>query len=191
MSDVTVAETPAVKTPTKAPKAPKSKTTKEPKAKVAAAHPPFINMVTAAISSLKERKGSSKIAILKYITANYKVGDQLTKINSRLRAALNKGVASKALVQSVGNGASGRFRVAEKAAATKKPVAKKPVAKKAATGEKKAKKTTVAKKTGDKVKKAKSPKKIAKPAAKKVAKSPAKKAAPKKAPAKKAAAPKA
>ncbi|CCD72097.1 Putative histone H1.6 [Caenorhabditis elegans] len=180
MSDVAVAETPAVKTPTKAPKA---NATKVPKVKTAAAHPPFINMVTAAISSLKERKGSSKIAILKYITANYKLGDQVKKINSNLRSALKKGVASKALVQTVGTGATGRFRVAEKTAAT----AKKPTVKKAATGEKVKKtvvKKTVAKKTGDKVKKAKSPKKIAKPAAKKATKSPSKKVAPKKAAAK-------
>ncbi|CCD62510.1 Histone H1.3 [Caenorhabditis elegans] len=207
MSDTVVASA-AVQAPAKTVKSPKAaKTTKVPKAKKPVAHPPYINMVTAAINGLKERKGSSKIAILKYITKNYNVGDQIIKINARLRDTLNKGVVSKALVQSVGTGASGRFRVTEKkAAAAKKPVAKKaatgekkakkPVAQKAATGEKKAKKTTATKtkKTADKVKKVKSPKKIAKPTAKKVAKSPAKKSAPKKAaaakPAKKAVAPK-
>ena len=37
-------------------------------------HPKYSEMVKAAIASLKEKKGSSRQAILKYIIANYKVG---------------------------------------------------------------------------------------------------------------------
>jgi histone H1/5 len=40
-----------------------------------AEHPKYSEMVVAAIAALKERKGSSRQAILKYIQANYKVGD--------------------------------------------------------------------------------------------------------------------
>lgn len=174
-SDVTVAETPAVKTPTKASKATKAKATKIPKVKVVAAHPPFINMITEAVSNLKDRKGSSRVAIFKFITAKYTLGDQVNKTNAHLRSALKKGVVSKVLVQTNGIGANGRFRlaVAEKPPAVKKAATgeqkvMKTVAKKAVSGDKA--KKTVAKKTGDKVKKVKSPKRIAKPAVKKVTK---------------------
>ena len=48
------------------------KATKPKKPKAPAAHPPVAQMVTAAITSLKERNGSSLAAIKKYIAANYK-----------------------------------------------------------------------------------------------------------------------
>jgi histone H1/5 len=38
-----------------------------------AAHPPYLEMVTQAVIALKERKGSSRQAILKYILANFQV----------------------------------------------------------------------------------------------------------------------
>ena len=37
------------------------------KPKVAAAHPPFAVMIAAAVKALKERNGSSRQAILKYV----------------------------------------------------------------------------------------------------------------------------
>ena len=137
--------------------------------KKVAEHPTYAAMISAAIVSMKDRKGSSKQAIEKYICANYKVGP---KYNGPLKMALRKGVESGALVQTKGKGASGSFKVAkaEKPAAAKKPVAKKPAAKKPAA-KKPAAKKPVAKKPAAK-----------KPAAKKSPKKPAKKAAsPKKA----------
>lgn len=41
------------------------------------AHPPFAQMITEAITALKERNGSSRQAIKKYISKNYKVNEQL------------------------------------------------------------------------------------------------------------------
>jgi len=38
-----------------------------------AEHPPYREMISAAIVNLKERNGSSRQAIKKYIHANYKV----------------------------------------------------------------------------------------------------------------------
>ena len=38
--------------------------------------------VLKAIKELKERKGSSKAAILKYIGSNYKVGDEEKKVGT-------------------------------------------------------------------------------------------------------------
>ena len=100
--------------------------------KKAADHPKFIDMICAGISSLKERRGSSRQAIAKYIKANYKVGDGA---DSHLKLALKRGVVNGTLKQTKGTGASGSFRVAEKPKAPKKKkvvAAKKPAAKKAA-----------------------------------------------------------
>lgn len=167
------------------------------KAKAPPAHPKYVDMITEAISSLKERNGSSRQAIVKYIKANHPVG---TSADTHIKAALKRAVTSNVLVQTKGAGASGSFKVAAKAKAPKKkPAAKKPkTPKKAAAAKKpaakKAKKTPkkaaaakkpAAKKSAVKKPAAKKPaaKKPAakKPAAKKSAKKPAaKKAAPKK-----------
>merc|ERR1711884_270544 len=147
---------------------------KAPKAKKPANHPKYSEMIKAAITTLKERGGSSRQAILKYISANYKVGDNAA---SHLKLALRAGVKNGSLAQSKGTGASGSFKLgAKKEAPKKKPAAKKPAAKKPAAKKspKKAAKKPAAKKAAKKpaAKKA-SPKK--KPAAKKAAKKPAKK----------------
>ena len=177
-------------------KAPAKIAKKKPAAKVPADHPKYIDMVKAAIAALKERFGSSRQAIEKYIKANYKVGDGAS---THLKLALKKGVEAEVLVQVKGTGASGSFKlnkekelkpkkpakkpVAKKPAA-KKPAAKKPAAKKAAAKKQAAKKSTE-KNTTKKpaAKKATKPaaKKpaVKKPAAKKAAKKPAKKTAKK------------
>ena len=165
---------------------------KATKAAKPAEHPKYSEMIAAAIVALKERKGSSRQAIEKYIKANNKVGESA---GTHLKQALTRGVLSKTLVQTKGSGASGSFKLAaapkpapkKKPAAAKKPAAKKPAAKKTATKAKK----PAAKKPAAKAKKPAAKKPAAKkPAAKKpAAKKPAaKKPAAKKAPAKKAAA---
>merc|ERR1712038_52814 len=149
----------AVKTPKK----------KVSKPKKPANHPKYSEMIKAAIGALKERGGSSRQAILKYILKNYNVGKEEKIANSHLKLALRAGVKNGSLKQAKGTGASGSFKLGEvkkaKKPAAKKPKAKKPAAKKAKTPKKAAK-----------PKKAKSPKKAAKP---KKAKSPAKKKAAK------------
>ena len=147
-------------------------------AKKPAEHPVYAEMIVTAITTLKERNGSSGIAIKKYIKANYKVKDNADVF---IRGGLKKGVEKGTLTQVKGNGASGSFKVTKvekpkKVKKTpKKPAAKKPVAKKA-TKKPAAKKATPKKKVAAK-----------KPAAKKA--TPKKKAAAKKAtPKKKAAA---
>lgn len=150
-----------------------------------AEHPKYIDMITAAITALKERTGSSRQAIVKYIKANYKVGDNA---DVHVKMALKRGVASGALAQPKGTGASGSFKVVKKAEPKKKkPAAKKPAAKKPAAKKPAAKKSTPKKKAAAK----KSTPKKKKPAAKKAssakkAKKPAKKPAAKKPAAKKA-----
>merc|ERR1719430_1790627 len=143
-------------------------------------------MIEAAISNLKERTGSSLIAIKKYIAANYKV--DVVKLNPHIKKSLVNGVDKKTLIRVKGKGASGSFKLGkatDKAEKSKKRPAKKTKAPKA----KKAKKETKEKtpKKAEKAKEAKSVKKATKStkakkaAAKKVAPKKAKKATPKKA----------
>lgn len=159
-----------------------------------AEHPKYQDMIAAAITSLKERNGSSRQAISKYIRANYKVGDN---VDTQLKLSLKRGVTAGRLVHTKGVGASGSFKLAKpvkpapkpRKPAAKKPAAKKPAAKKATT--KPAAKKPAAKKATTKKPAAKKPaaKKAttAKPAAKKpAAKKPAAKKATKKPAAKKA-----
>merc|ERR1712071_161522 len=141
------------------PKAAKAKKASKPKAP--AVHPTYIQMVSAAIAALKERKGSSRQAVLKYIMANYKLGNDQKPVNSRLKIALRNGT-EKGVLTNVGKstGASGSFKLGEKAAAkpkakkSPKKAAKKPAAKPAAAAKK-----TPAKKAAKKPAAKKSPKK--------------------------------
>lgn len=163
-------------------------------AKAPAAHPKYTEMVKAAIAALKERNGSSRQAIHKYIVANYKVDEN--KLRTHLKLALKRMSDSKQLTHTKGTGASGSFKLVkvEKKPAAKKPAPKKPAAKKPAAKKtpKKAAKKPAAKKTPKKAakkpaKKAAAAKKPAKPAKKKPAtKKPVKKT-PKKPAAKKTA----
>uniref|UniRef100_A0A0K0DQN1 H15 domain-containing protein n=1 Tax=Angiostrongylus cantonensis TaxID=6313 RepID=A0A0K0DQN1_ANGCA len=139
----------------------KTKATKqkgEKKAKTAPTHPVYGTMIKSAIKELKDRKGASKQAILKFIVQKYKVGDNEKQINARLRLALKRGVQSGLLTQASGTGAAGRFRMAERSsheAAAK--IAKKPKNKKL----KKEKSSSSPKKaTRPKAKSAKSPQKV-------------------------------
>ena len=149
----------------------KSPAKKKPTAsKKPADHPPYVDMIKAAISALKERNGSSRQAIEKYIKANYKVGE----VGPHLKMALKRGAAGGKLLHTKGIGASGSFKVPKeekKVTKPKKPAAnKKPAAKPKKPSAKKAAKKPAAKKA------AKKPT-AKKPAAKKLAaKKPAKKA---------------
>ena len=104
----------------------KPKATRKPVKKVAD-HPTYLEMIITSIAALKERKGSSRQAILKHIVANYKVKDNAS---THVKQALKRGVASGALKQVKGTGASGSFKLADKIG-KKKAAAKKPAAKKA------------------------------------------------------------
>ena len=155
--------------------------------KIPAAHPMYRDMVKAAILGLKQRGGSSRQAIAKYIAGHYKIGDNS---NVHLRLAIKRALASGMLVSPAKH--SGTFRLApeaKKPKATpkkKKVTAKKPSAKKAKKPKKKAapkKKATTkkAKKPATKTKNKKpAAKKPAKKTAKKVKRTPAKKAKAKK-----------
>ncbi len=152
----------------------KPKVPKVPKKKPASAeHPTYNDMIKAAIAALKERSGSSRQAIIKYIKANYKVGEGS---ETHVKLGLKRLVEKKVLIQVKGTGASGSFKLNKTGAEPKKPKteakkpAAKPAAKKASTPKKTTKKPAV-KKQSVKAKTTAKPKKDTK----KVAKSPAKK----------------
>jgi hypothetical protein len=136
--------------------APKKPTTKKP-----CEHPTYKVMVNAAITNLKNRNGSSRQAIQKYIEANYK---GINHVTMHLRKALTSMVEKGDINRTKGTGVAGSFKLVKKEAPKKKKPVKKPAAKKPAA-KKPAAKKTAAKKA------AKKP--AAKPAAKKTAKKPA------------------
>jgi histone H1/5 len=155
-------------------KSPKKKTSVSKTKKANVDHPKYSQMVQEALGSLKERGGSSRQAVLKYIMKNFKVGSDENVVNTHLKMALRAGVKNSSLKQSKGSGASGSFRLGEEAkkkpaSKAKKPkspskassVAKKPVKAKTAAGSKSPKK--MAKKAAAPVKKSKAA--TAKPAA--------------------------
>lgn len=141
-------------------------------------HPTYLDMIVAAVGALKERNGSSRQAISKYIKAHYKVGDNA---DTCIKMALKRGVANEKLKQVKGTGASGSFKVVPTAAkakakpAKKPPTAKKPAAKKAPKKKASPKKKAASKKTPSKAKKVAKKPAAAKKPAKKTAKKPAKK----------------
>ena len=122
-------------------------------------HPAYKDMISEAIRSLKERNGSSRQKIAKFLETNYKgLGDEST-LKRNLKVSLKKMVAGNSLVQTKGVGASGSFKLpasakkplaakkpaaSKKVSTTKKPAAaKKPVAKKTTAGKKSPAKKTV------------------------------------------------
>ena len=154
-----------------------------------ASHPTSSVMVKAAIENLKDRKGSSLVAIKKYIAANYKADP--VKMSAYIKKALKSGVENKTLLQVKGVGASGSFKLAKEDAKPKKSAKPKKAAKKPTSSKPKkvapkkkssaVKKATPKKKKVEKSKSAKPSAKAKKPVAKKApAKKPASKAAPKK-----------
>ncbi|WP_187787998.1 histone H1/H5 family protein, partial [Salmonella sp. S146_54837] len=147
-----------------------------------AQHPKYKEMITAAIESLKERNGSSRQAISKYIKGNYKVGENC---DVHIKVELKRLTAGGTLVQTKGTGASGSFKVSKSTQATPKKATPKKATPKKATPKKKPAAKKAKKPTPKKVvkKKAATPKKpvkkaaAKKPAAKKPAAKPKKKAA--------------
>ena len=137
-------------------------------------HPTYAEMISTAILSLKDRTGSSRQAIVKYVCANYQV--DADKAAFHLRRALKKGLEDgvfKTARQS-GKGA-GSFKLVEKK--KKKPAVKKakPSSKKSAVDAAKKAKSSAKKKPAVKAvaaKKSKAGKKSGTSKAKSVSKKP-------------------
>ena len=136
----------------------------------------YKDMIASAIKALKQRGGSSRQAISKYIAGHYRVGDNS---NVHLRMAIKRALSSGMLIQSTNH--SGTFRLSEAARRPAKPKkkvkAKKPAVKKTKKA-KKPKKKVAPKKAKKSASKKKAASKSKRPAKK--AKKPTKKATAKK-----------
>lgn len=139
MAEVTVAPpSPSKATPKKAKAAPKKAkaASKAKKEKAPANHPKYIEMAVAALNSLKERNGSSRQAIHKYIVSNYSVGTDAKVVGTHLKLALKRGVDTGAIKHVKGTGASGSFKANPEAKKKKEKKPKKPSAAKKAKASK-------------------------------------------------------
>lgn len=85
-------------------------------------HPPVATMVVEAIKKLKNRRGSSLLAIKRYISASYTV--DVKRLSSNIKCFLKSAAASGRLVRVTGQGASGSFTLPE--AAIKEKAEEKP-----------------------------------------------------------------
>lgn len=83
-------------------------------------HPPTQQMVDASIKNLKERGGSSLLAIKKYISSTYKCDAQ--KLAPFIKKYLKSAVASGKLIQTKGKGASGSFKLSPTVNKTNKSI---------------------------------------------------------------------
>ncbi|TRY79287.1 hypothetical protein TCAL_14797 [Tigriopus californicus] len=63
--------------------------------KAVSAHPGYAKMVHEALKHLQDRKGSSRQAILKYIMANFTVGNDQKPVNNHLKKALVGGTKKR------------------------------------------------------------------------------------------------
>ena len=95
---------PAAAPPAAAKKAKKKKSKKGPQN-----HPKYSIMIKETLIALKERGGSSRQAILKYILANYNVDKDEKVSNQHLKMSLRAGIKNGMLTQTKGAGAAGRF----------------------------------------------------------------------------------
>lgn len=160
-----------VSTEKSAPSPKKGKAAKAKKPRTTPSHPKTSDMVNAAITNLKERGGSSLQAIKKYVGATYKV--DVEKLSPFIKKYLKSAVASGALVQTKGKGASGSFKLSSGSGKSEKKAEGKKKRKAASP-----KKATASKAKASPAKKSKpsSAAKTAKPKKKTAAKPAAKKA---------------
>merc|ERR1711963_907462 len=127
-----------------APAAPKAAKAKKPaKPKKPSTHGTYASMIAAAITALKDKKGSSRQAIVKYIMTNNNLsGADAKAVNTRTKVALKNGLKAGVLKNAKGTGVTGSFKLVKVEKPTK---AKKPAAKKAKSPKKAAKKTAAKK----------------------------------------------
>ena len=73
-------------------------------------------MIKAAVLALKDRSGTSRQAVVKYITANYNVGNNA---EYHVKTAIKRMTSANVLVQTKGKGASGSFKLSQEATKNK------------------------------------------------------------------------
>ena len=94
---------------------------KSPKPRKPAEHPKYREMIASAIFTLKDRRGSSRQAILKHILAHYNLDSEINNVHGRVKMSLRAGVKSGRLKQTKGTGACGSFRLGKTVKAAGQP----------------------------------------------------------------------
>ncbi|XP_032640057.1 histone H1.8 [Chelonoidis abingdonii] len=121
--------------------------------KARANHPPTLSMVIEALKAQNEKKGTSVIAIKRYILAKYPAVDPI-RLKYLLKKALTKGLDHGYLIRpqnSLALGATGRFKLASEKSMLKKTSRKMdPAGEKALKSEKKVAQKPKAQVTADK-----------------------------------------
>ncbi|CAH3187207.1 unnamed protein product [Porites lobata] len=84
------------------------KSTQKKASKQPAEHPKYAEMIIQALHALKDRNGSSRQAVDKYVKNHFKVGD---KASHFIKMALKRGVENGQFINTKGSGASGSFKV--------------------------------------------------------------------------------
>ncbi|KAB8068417.1 linker histone H1 and H5 family-domain-containing protein [Aspergillus leporis] len=126
--------------------------------KTGSTHASYRDMIKDAILNLKERNGSSRQSIKKYVQANNKIASASTNaFDSQFNKAIKAGVEKGEFTQP--KGPSGPVKLAKKEAAPK------PAAKKSTTAAKPKKATATTTKKTEKAEKAEKPKAVTKKAA--------------------------
>jgi len=148
----------------------------KPKAASTSASHSYQDMIKDAIINLKDRQGSSRVALKKYVKANNSINATDKMFDVLFNKALKTGVEKGEFSQPKGSSGGTKLAKKEPKPAAAKPAAKSAPAKKPAAT--KAKKPATATKKATTTKKAAAPKKTAEPKAKKAA-APKKTAAPK------------
>ena len=98
------------------------------KPKAVPTHPPVATMVNDAITALKDRKGTSLIAIKKHIAANNTA--DIDRLAGFIKRYLKSAVEAGKIVQTKGTGATGSFKMGKVEKPKKEKVEKKPADKK-------------------------------------------------------------
>ncbi|CAK97126.1 uncharacterized protein An11g10430 [Aspergillus niger] len=156
---------------------PKKTSTTGTTKKSGSSHASYRDMIKDAILNLKERNGSSRQSIKKYVQANNKIASASTNaFDSQFNKAIKAGVEKGEFLQP--KGPSGPVKLAKKEAAPK-PAAKK-TATKAATAKKPAAKKTEKTEKAEKAEKPKTTKKATTTAKKPVGRPKANTAKPRK-----------
>ena len=95
------------------------------KAKVAAPTGPIMKpqMMLDALKKLNEKSGSSRQAIIKYISANFHIDAAL--VNKRVKKFIALGLKDGTIKQSKGTGSNGSFKLGEAAITKEKEALKK------------------------------------------------------------------
>lgn len=83
-------------------------------------HPTYLVMINKALRALRDRKGSSPYAVLKYLRTHYNFEYDLRTIRRHMTRALRTGVRNGILKNTTGRGASGRFVLASEHGASQK-----------------------------------------------------------------------